>query len=262
MSDAQPQAGRILESNSMADSTSRFIPLPPELKSDPLGALILRTRDQLFRLDRVAQFAYTQVNDVELRDELYRAVVVFTHAVLEDIVREAVRRRWRDWPDAALEKLSFPGERSNKASPRELKPFASLTVEQLIEKLAHEWLDKRSLSSTNDLCSLLQLIDIDIEEKLRPASQSKLLSAATLSGLQRFFERRHNIVHNGDYDRISKSRNPLDIDSVSGWTLAALCVISEILEAECETHPQGIILRQTLTSVFAELFRLDPIEAP
>ena len=246
----------------MADSTSRFIPLPPELEADPLGALILRTRDQLLRLEKVAQFSYIQVSDSEIRDELFRAVVVFTHAVLEDIVREAVRRRWRDWPDAALDKLSFSGDRSNKASPRELKPYANLTVEQLIEKLAHDWLDKRSLSSTNDLCSLLGLIGIDIEEKLWPVAQSRILSSATLSGLQQFFERRHNIVHNGDYDRVNKSRNSLDIDRVSGWTLAALCVVSEILEAECETHPQGHILRQTLTSVFAEVFNLDPIETP
>jgi hypothetical protein len=247
----------------MSDSASLFVPLPPGLEEDPLGRLVLRVRDQLLRLNKLGNFIFRDVKDDEIQSEFNRALVVFAHAGLEDTIRELVRRRWRDWPDEALDRLPYPGDRSNKATHRELKQYAGLTIEQLIEKSANTWLDTKSLSSTTDLCSLLGLIGVDLEKALPTPRESGPFPSVTLQSLQLFFERRHNIVHNGDYDRTNKHRNSLNPDTVTEWFIATITVVDLVLRAECKKHPKADALDATIESVFAEMFgRAIPATSP
>jgi hypothetical protein len=239
----------------MLDTEAHYM----KLKSDPLGRIVLRVFEQQARLSNLASHANAEIKDPELRDEILRALVVFTHAALEDTVREVVRRRWRDWPDELIDKLPFPGSRSPKASHKDLRAFIGLSVEELIETSANEYLDTKSISSTNELCSLLSTIGFDLDQKLKELAKVPTWAILGIAALESLIRRRHNIVHNDDYNQSYKCRNGIDLDTVLNWIANAMISCLALIQFECDRH-DDLEVPTSISEILMLILRNGPSE--
>jgi len=124
--------------------------------------------------------------------DLLRAAVVFTHAALEGLLRGLGRLYLHEARLAALDSVPLAGQdighRPEKFSLGSLAKHRGKTIDQLIEESVEEYLNKKSFSDTNDICALLDQIEVPIDQKIKKI----------LPSIQELMRRRHQIVHQAD----------------------------------------------------------------
>ncbi|MGJ4747304.1 HEPN domain-containing protein [Leptospira sp. SA-E8] len=128
--------------------------------------------------------------DWQLSD-LLRAATVFLYATLEDFIRSILKWRLPEQKGTSLNRVPLKGLNSNGHPEKfylgRLEEFRDLTVSELIRDSVHEFVNRSSFSSTDDIASILESVGIDLEE-LR----------SFFPTLQELIVRRHNIVHRAD----------------------------------------------------------------
>ncbi len=154
--------------------------------------------------------------------DVLRAVVVFTHASLEDLLRTILGHFYRKNHKRIIDE--FVQDKSKKNGLLERLKSAPLksTVEEFAESLIEEKLQYTSFSDTNQIGSMLMKVQIEI-------------SALDLymNSISALIRRRHQIVHNADLDTRQEPAgvNPLDFNTVNDWLSKARAFGEEVIGA-------------------------------
>jgi hypothetical protein len=145
--------------------------------------------------------------------DLLRAVVVFLHAALEDLLRTVAAAKLPTSGPEALDRIPLAGGRQpgEKFTLSQLAAFGNTTVADLIARSVREHLDRTSFNNTGDIASLLH----------------KLACPATLGreefpALDAMIRRRHQIVHQADFAAYEGTEaQPLSREEVTTWLEAS-----------------------------------------
>ena len=152
------------------------------------------------------------------KQDLLRASVVFLHATLEDLLREAIR--WKAPVDNKkfVAKLLLESDRQgtigqDKFAIEDLLEHKGKTVDDIIDISIQSHLDKRSFNHIEDVVSAIKLIGVN------EADYRKYFSDIGAS-----IARRHKIVHQSDRTpHNERSHGPptvIDVDTVAAWAKA------------------------------------------
>lgn len=149
------------------------------------------------------------------RSELLRAVVVFLHSSVEEVVRNLFVDRLPYAPTETLNELTYsaygPTNKSKGAMLGDLLlHHGGRLVENVIIDAINAHIDRLNINNSEQLVAQLQKVKIDAEP-LRPL----------LGKLDQLMRRRHQIVHQMDredtLDPNTRPISPIDRDSVRTW---------------------------------------------
>jgi hypothetical protein len=157
--------------------------------------------------------------------DLVRAVVVFTHAALEDYLRTVGLRLLPMREASALANIPLAGRdrgtRPEKFSLDDLARFRELTVQDVIRKSVKEHLDQKSFTSADEVAKFLEKLGI---------KASKFSDYLPI--LDALISRRHQIVHRADLaaDDDSPDAVPQVIDGaeVNHWIETATRFVADV----------------------------------
>jgi hypothetical protein len=162
-------------------------------------------------------------------DDLLRAVTVFLHAALEDLLRAVAEVRLPKANNEALGRIPLSGcsnyGRIEKFTLAQLAVHRGKTVDTVIEDSVREYLGSISFNNTTDIAGILRTASVDI----KTASKHFPL-------IDEMIRRRHQIVHQANStDSPSESTRKLatiSYEEVDRWLLAvkafAIDVLSEL----------------------------------
>lgn len=142
--------------------------------------------------------------------EIYRSVVVLTHAYLEDVLRSLARAFLAEADEQTLNEVPLVG--INEANRREnfglgkLLPHKAKTVADLISESIAQYLERRTFNNITDIARLLLSIGFKISnyERFFPV-------------LDAMMRRRHQIVHRGD--RVGTTAQAITRFEADPWLL-------------------------------------------
>jgi RiboL-PSP-HEPN len=186
---------------------------------DSIGESLNRTRRLI---------AQARAKNTETNDDILRAIVVLTHAYLEDFLRTLARSLLPLARESVLKDISLAG--SGLSRPKgfhlgDLAKHRGKTVEEVIHDSVSEHLDRSNFNNTNQIVSFLSDLDIAL-----PAEASEKLSA-----LDRMIQRRHLIVHRADRvkttDGAKHELQAIDSNEVVEWVLAATDFMTAIVRS-------------------------------
>ena len=141
------------------------------------------------------------------RDDLLRAIVVLTHACMEDCLRTVARYALPDSSREALDDVPFylEGRPVPKVSLGYLAEHKDLTIGDFVARSVDMHMDRVSFSSTSEVVGLLRRLWISLDHD------------GLLSSLGEMIQRRHEIVHRADVCKASRSPAKLDPKKVREW---------------------------------------------
>ncbi len=137
--------------------------------------------------------------------DVVRASVVFLHTALETMLREIVRLKLiydGDISNIPLVDVSGLPNRKEKFSLNEFAKYRGYTVDKVIEMSVNKYVANLSFNSTNDIADNFSKINLP-QSKLTPYYEE----------LNKMMNRRHQIVHEGDLVRGTKTS---ELEHVSG----------------------------------------------
>ena len=150
--------------------------------------------------------AATEEENASIRDDLFRATVVFLHATFEDGLRTAARQCLRGATSDMLKDIPLVGTsksgRAEKFDLGALNAHRGKTVDQLIQESIEGYLDRESFGSCADVDKVLRQMGVDTTP-----------FKSFYADLDRMMKRRHRIVHGADL------LSPKD-GAISPWTIA------------------------------------------
>jgi len=174
----------------------------------------------------------TRTGDQDVNDDIVRAIVVLTHAYLEDFLRTLARTLLPEASESVLNGIPLAGSsgRAEKFQLGALSRHRGRTVEQLIKDSVSEHLERSNFNSTTEIASFLNNIGVSLSAK----------ATDVLPALDQMIQRRHLIVHRAD--RIKKANSneyelqAIDHDGAVNWTIATVDFMTEIVRS---FEPQG-----------------------
>jgi hypothetical protein len=155
--------------------------------------------------------------------EILRAIVVFSHAILEESLRKILRLGLNSASSEVLDSVPLIGisqiGRPKKFGLGELNKHRGKAVDELIRESIDEYLDQISFSSTRIIVGWLEQIGID-----------KTKIEKYLPYLDQMITRRHKIVHKADLveDAESYQTSSITFQEVELWANAVILFLHEI----------------------------------
>lgn len=160
----------------------------------------------------------------EVSDDLTRALVVMSHAYLEDFLRTLAVKLLPLADEETLDQVPLVGCEKGKFFLGKLAQHRGKTVDDVLRESVTEHLERSNFSSTNQIVSLIESC---LGQKLDPPA------AAMLPTLEKMIERRHNIVHRADrtisVDGGKTQLQAIDQDKVADWLATTQNFISRIV---------------------------------
>ena len=159
----------------------------------------------------------------EVGADMCRAAIVYLHAALEEVLREAARLQISTCQPGALAKVPLSmGDKREKQQfgLSDLAEFRGLTVLDVLEQSFDDYLSTRSFSKAGQIAAWLKEFRIPVETFDRHASS-----------IQGLLERRHRIVHRAD---CASGCNPdpwtgADLERAQEWISAVTRLGANIL---------------------------------
>lgn len=148
-------------------------------------------------------------------EDILRAVVVLTHASLEDFLRTIAGIFLPYAEDKVLDGIPLAGQsgRSEKFSLGKLTKHRGKTVDSVIHESVSQYLNRQTYGNVQEIDILLKSIGFD-------SSAYK----ATLPKITVMIKRRHQIVHRGDMIKPDGSKDthiaPISASEVLRWSQA------------------------------------------
>lgn len=175
-------------------------------------------------------------------DESVRASVVLLHATFEDFMRELCRIMSKGLDERLL--IKIPQEKISLVS---LAQHRGKTVEDLIFDSVSSYLDRKSLSSLNDLSYFIELLgqvpqDFEIYFPV----------------LDRLIKRRHQIVHRADLPGIVERPEIIELAELKLWLSAtqgfSMDLVSSVFSGciDGENSQKIIVVKATFVKLLAE----------
>lgn len=125
--------------------------------------------------------------------DIVRQSIVFTHAILEDNLREIMRIRFKYLQDVGLpNQLPVIGaEGDSKVTLNWLSKHHRLdkTISELVQESLQAYLERRTFNSFEQVCSNLQTVNLTLPKEIREKYQK---------GIDALCDRRRQIVHQAD----------------------------------------------------------------
>jgi hypothetical protein len=191
-----------------------------------MGPYYQSIREGLKRARRL--IGQTRSKDTETNDDILRAIVVLTHAYIEDFLRTLARTLLPVASERVLNGIPLAGSagRAEKFFLGALSKHRGRTIEEVIQDSVSEHLDRSNFNDPTEIVSFLRnSLDITLPTK----------ASEKLPALDRMIQRRHLIVHRAD--RVKKSGSAefelqaIDSSEVVDWVLAATDFMAAILES-------------------------------
>ncbi len=191
-----------------------------EAIADPIARLIHRFGLNILRARNLTAVSETILNPetlFELKDVL-RSAVVFLHASLEDLLREAIRIRRPIDKEEFRRALQFASVRDDNKMQEKITVAELILMDEkrtitIIQRAIDAYLERRSFSAENDIQNAVRLLGFE------PNDFSRFYSP--IADMAR---RRHEIVHRSDRGPHDEQSHgvPTHIteDTVRNWTLA------------------------------------------
>jgi hypothetical protein len=156
--------------------------------------------------------------------DLLRATVVFLHALLEDTLRELQRHRLLIGGSSALDKIPIIGfSVGEKFAFKNLVGFKGQKVDDLLLQSVEGYLESATYNNAAQVSAALTSCGLDSSH-----------FSSYMSELEAMSKRRHQIVHRGDYIKVSGRGNhrisSLNSATVDQWSLNLHNFIFELLE--------------------------------
>ncbi len=159
--------------------------------------------------------------------DILRSAVVFLHATMEDFLRSLLKLRLPLEIEPKLKDIPLYGptrdDKQAKFSLAYLSKFRGQTVDEVVEKSVHSYLDRQSFNNSSDISASLMRIGLYIT----PAMQS------CYSVLDNMIKRRHLIVHQTDKEirrgRGFHSTKSISTRDVKLWIKRVDTFVKEIL---------------------------------
>jgi hypothetical protein len=158
--------------------------------------------------------------------DIIRASVVFLHSTLETTLREVVRLKLKYDGDISGVPLAEPsGYRKEKFSLDDLVKYRGYTVDKVIEMSIDRYLSNLSFNNTDDIANILSKMKF---------SQSKL--TPFYAELNQMMTRRHQIVHEGDLKRGSRTveLEVISPNQIKAWIECTANFSAEVLRLAVE----------------------------
>lgn len=146
----------------------------------------------------------------EVQDDLLRALVVYLHASLEDLLRTILIQHYRRNPSNLLSdhnrNKEVPDRTGLWKALSEFEP--SETVGTFIDNLIRKILGRESFSSQSQVAGFLKVTGFKIEDQ-----------DTYMKSFESLIERRHGIVHNADIspDEIEHEPVEINLNVVEDW---------------------------------------------
>jgi RiboL-PSP-HEPN len=148
-------------------------------------------------------------------EDILRAIVVLTHASLEDFLRTLAVTFLPFANEEVLNRIPLAGldRPAEKFSLGKLLLYKGQTVENVIQKSVREHLDRSTYNSIRDIVSLLETLGFD------PSAHKD-----SFPKIEAMIKRRHQIVHHADLVRTGKNRRlslaAVNVFEVIEWIMA------------------------------------------
>lgn len=158
--------------------------------------------------------------------DIHRAAVVLAISALDAFVCQFVTGRitillsdnTKEIPGALLNKIKEATEKSKPTLI--LDAVKQNNIRQIIEKMLHEEFEKKTFQGTESIASCLKIVGYeDIFNTI--ASKAKMHEGDLKKHLNEYTNRRHTIVHRGDFDA---SENPPKTENPITKTYANNCI--------------------------------------
>lgn len=173
----------------------------------------------------------------EVQDDLARALVVYLHASLEDLLRTILIQHYRRNPTKLLTDHNHSKEIPDRAELwKTLSEFESSgTVETFIDHWIRKILGKESFSNQSQVAGFLKVTGFTIEDQ---EVYMRLFEA--------LIQRRHDIVHNADLNPNEANHEPAEIDLyvVEEWMNAVQGFGEQVIGAFDFSFSQGTLPSQ------------------
>lgn len=206
---------------------------PPEATEPPIpisGALDSMLRTYLVRAQKTLQRCQDllelhgklesdglDATETQTSD-LLRAVVVLTHACMEDTLRTVGKYALPAASREALDDIPFyvGGRSAQKVSLGYMTEYRGQTVEMLIAHTVENYLERMTFSSTTDIVNLLRRIGISLD------------GSNMLPALDEMINRRHEIVHRADIGEDWRPPVEIEAETVRRWIGAVSALVIRI----------------------------------
>src|SRR5205085_3944012 len=213
-----------------------------------------RSLEQWWRLDELIGLVRDGKVSDDAGSEILRAVIVFAHSVLEESIREVAIARFDKWPAqtiASVPLIESGAQRPEKFTFGDLLNHRGKGVAELLMDSAIAWVNSKSFSSVSDIVSFLERIGIPIKELIGSYDGESIDDY--LAALQGVIQRRHQIVHHGDYDPANRTleRRPINVDEAA---MACFRVVQIIFTLYTRELAQSTRSREEAIEGFGVLF--------
>ena len=180
-------------------------------------------------MDRIDPYI---LSDKPLGSDTLRMLVVYTHAVFEDLLRSILKSRFMRDPtwfnDVGLLVSDKRGNGKFTLSDLAALP-QEMTIGDVIEKSVKLYLDKVSFTDVGKIKTWIQRSDLDPSEVEKYASE---ISAG--------LERRHRIVHTFDFDDGTGRPTPIDFQDAKKYYLASIKSLTHLIgQIGCDPEEQS-----------------------
>jgi hypothetical protein len=178
-----------------------------------------------------------KADDEAANSELFRAVVVLTHAYLEDFLRALGSALLPVADEKALNEVPLVGlcrtGRAEKFFLGKLVKHRGKSVDDLIRESVSEYLG-RSFNNMTEIFSFLNTLGLRTTEEdcgMLRESFSLPEQGEIFAMLNAMMQRRHHIVHRADQDQTGEGLKPINGDEVFRWLKATAYFMSHVINA-------------------------------
>lgn len=179
-------------------------------------------------------------------DDILRAVVVLTHAYVEDLLRTVASVFLPAAGEVALDVVPLAGlgdrGRAEKFALGKLARHRGKTVDNLIRESVSEYLDGVSFNNVTEMISFIKGLGLSLPEKKEEWEADFGLEwgdlvtdkRPTLTLLDEMIRRRHHIVHQTDKSKSGDGLMPINAKEVLSWLMASTRFMGTISKAVLE----------------------------
>jgi hypothetical protein len=224
----------------------------------PYGAHINESFQRAYGLGRHAATLIKEPNPwgpsfKKVSDDIYRSVVVITHAYLEDFLRTLGKAFLPLAEPDVLNNIPLAG--CGGSNRKEKFPLGSLAqhkgklVEEVISESVTEYLGRLSFNSTDDIMTFIKQVGLFMP----PDSQ--------LPEIEAMIKRRHQIVHRAD--RIDNELQAVDADQILKWVEATNAFMHRLLVPILLKHyPPEVLANKYQITIFGKGKETPTTESP
>jgi hypothetical protein len=182
----------------------------------------------------------------ETSGDILRAVVVLTHAYVEDLLRTVASVFLPAASEGALDVVPLSGlgdrGRAEKFALGKLASHRGKTVDDLIQESVSEYLDRVSFNNVTEMISFIKGLGFRLPTKKEEWQSDfgvewpEIVTdkRGTLAVLDEMIRRRHHIVHQADKAKIGDGLMPINSQEVLSWVMASTRFMATISKAFLE----------------------------